>query len=116
MFARESGRRLSVTTKSDLVLRDLDLLKTIARANVFHVNMTITTLDEKLARQLEPRAPRPALRLAAVRKLAKAGIGVGVFANPVMPLLTDSEESLDALAGAAKSRRRNFLCAADRSS
>ncbi len=101
VFAGERGRRLSVTTKSDLIVRDIDLLREIARANVFHANLTITTLDEELARLLEPRAPRPALRLGAVRSLAAAGIRVNVFPNPIMPLLTDSEESLDALAAAA---------------
>lgn len=109
VFAREKGRKLGITTKSDLVARDLDLLQTIARANVVHVHMTITTVDEKLARLLEPRAPRPSLRLQTVRKLAAAGIQVGVFANPVMPLVTDSEENLDAVAGAAKSAGATFM-------
>ena len=109
VFAREKGRRLGITTKSDLVARDLDLLQAIGRANIVHVHMTITTVDEKLARLLEPRAPRPALRLAAVRKIAAAGIQVGVFANPVMPLVTDSEENLDAVAGAAKAAGATFM-------
>ncbi len=104
VFAKGSGRRLSLTTKSDLILRDLDLLREIARANVFHVNITITPLDEELARRLEVRAPRPELRLETVRRLADAGLGVGVFANPVMPLLTDSESNLDAVAAAAAIR------------
>src|SRR5204863_6972276 len=73
----------------------------IARGNVLDINITITTLDTELARMLEPRAPRPDLRLAAVRKLSAAGICAGVFPNPVMPLITDREESLDALAHAA---------------
>jgi len=102
VFARERGRRVSITTKSDLVTRDLDLHREIARANILDINVTITTLDTELARMLEPRAPRPDLRLAAVEKLAEAGIAVGVFPNPVMPLITDSEESLDALASAAR--------------
>jgi DNA repair photolyase len=102
VFAGERGRRLSVTTKSDLIVRDIDLLREIARANVFHANVTITTLDEELARLLEPRAPRPDLRLGAVRALTGAGIVVNVFPNPIMPLLTDSEESLDVLAAAAR--------------
>ena len=101
VFARQSGWHLSITTKSDLIARDLPLLTAVARANVLDVNITITTLDEALARLLEPRAPRPRLRLATVRKLAKAGICVGVFPNPIMPLITDREESLDALARAA---------------
>ena len=102
VFARERGRHLSITTKSDLVTRDVELLREIARANVLAVNLTITTLDEKLARLLEPRAPRPELRLEAVRKLSHAGIAVCVFANPVMPLLTDGERELDRLARAAR--------------
>ena len=102
VFAAERGRRMSITTKSDLVTRDLDLHREIARANILDINVTITTLDTELARMLEPRAPRPDLRLAAVEKLAEAGIAVGVFPNPVMPLITDSEEGLDALASAAR--------------
>ena len=102
VFARERGRRLTITTKSDLVARDVDLLRQIARANIVGVNMTVTTLDEKLARGLEPRAPRPELRLQAVRKLSAAGICVAVFPNPIMPGLTDSERALDQVARAAR--------------
>jgi len=102
VFAAEKGRRLSITTKSDLVTRDLDLLREVARRNVLSVNITITTLNRRLARLMEPRAPRPDLRLAAVRALAAAGVPAGVFPNPVMPMITDSEQSLDALASAAR--------------
>ena len=102
VFAGEIGRYLGITTKSDLVVRDLELLREIARQNVLGVNLTITTLDEKLARQLEPRAPRPALRLEAVEKLSRAGIRTAVFPNPIMPGLTDSDRSLDRLAKAAR--------------
>ena len=102
VFAKESGRYLGITTKSDLVVRDVELLREIARRNVLGVHMTITTLDEKLARMLEPRAPRPELRLAAAEKLAKAGIRTAVFPNPIMPGLTDGERQLDRLAKAAR--------------
>src|SRR5579871_3780373 len=102
VFARERGRFLGITTKSDLVLRDIELLKEVARANVLSINLTITTLNEKLARMLEPRAPRPELRLEAVRQLSRAGICVSVFPNPIMPGLTDSERQLDRLAKAAR--------------
>ena len=100
-FASEKGRRLSITTKSCLIERDVELLRKVARSNVLSVNMTVTTLDESLARALEPRAPRPSLRIRTVAALADAGIQVGVFANPVLPLITDSRASLDALAAAA---------------
>jgi DNA repair photolyase len=102
IFAQEKGRRVSITTKSDLVTRDLELLAEVARRNVLSINMTITTVNRKLARMMEPRAPRPDLRLAAVHKLSESGLCVGVFPNPIMPMITDSEESLDALAGAAR--------------
>jgi DNA repair photolyase len=102
VFARERGWHLGIITKSDLIARDLDLLREIARANVFHVHITITTLDEKLARLLEPRAPRPDLRLETVRKLSEAGLMVGVNPNPIMPGITDSERHLDRLAKACR--------------
>jgi DNA repair photolyase len=102
VFAREQGRYLSITTKSDLIGRDLELLSEIGRRNVLDINITITTLDAGLARLLEPRAPRPDLRLETVRKLSAAGLCVGVFPNPVMPWITDSEQRLDRLAKAAR--------------
>jgi DNA repair photolyase len=69
---------------------------------VVAVNITVTTLNRRLARLMEPRAPRPDLRLGAVRTLAEAGVAAGVFPNPILPMITDSEESLDALAAAAR--------------
>jgi DNA repair photolyase len=101
VLASEHGRRLSLTSKSDLIRRDVDLLAAIGRRNRLCVNITITTMDETLARLLEPLAPRPVLRLAAVEALAQKGIAVGVFPNPVLPGLTDSPENLDGVAAAA---------------
>ena len=112
VFAGESGLDMGITTKSDLVGRDVDLLARIARKNAVQVNLTITTLDEALARLLEPRAPRPALRLGAVRKLSEAGIRVSVLAHPVMPLINDSEASLDRVCeAAAKNGATSFSAA-----
>ncbi len=102
VFARQRGRSLSITTKSDLVARDVDVLREVARGNVVHVNVTVTTLDAGLARKLEPRAPRPQLRLRAVQTLAAAGLSVGVFLNPILPGITDSIPNLDGVAAAAK--------------
>ena len=73
VFAGERGRRLSITTKSDLVTRDIDLHREIARGNVLDINVTITTLDTELARMLEPRAPRPDLRLARGAQAFRGG-------------------------------------------
>jgi DNA repair photolyase len=102
VFARQRGWHLGLITKSDLIVRDLDLLSEIAAANVLNIHITITTLDAGLARLLEPRAPRPDLRLEAVRKVAEAGIAVGVNPNPIMPGITDGERALDALAKASR--------------
>jgi len=101
VLARESGLDFGITTKSDLVARDCELLAAAARRNIVGVHLTITTLDAELARAIEPRAPQPDLRLGAVKKLADAGIRVAVLAHPIMPLINDSEESLDALCKAA---------------
>jgi len=109
VFARRSGLTLSITTKSDLVTRDIPLLREIAKHNSVSVNMTITTLDTSLARLLEPRAPRPELRLKAVQAIAGAGIPVGVFPNPIMPLITDQPERLDRLAKAARDRGATYF-------
>ena len=109
IFAEQSGMALSITTKSDLVTRDIPLLKEIAKRNSVSVNMTITTLDTSLARLLEPRAPGPELRLKAVQAIAEAGIPVGVFPNPIMPLITDQPERLDRLAKAARDRGATYF-------
>ncbi|MBI2815885.1 MAG: radical SAM protein [Acidobacteria bacterium] len=95
------GLRVSITTKSDLVTRDRDLLKDINQRNHLQVNITVTTMNAELARCLEVRAPRPDLRIGAAAELARAGIPVGVFAMPVVPAITDSPKSLDAVARAA---------------
>lgn len=109
VFAKGRGRRLSITTKSDLVVRDIELLQRVAATNEISVNMTITTVDRELARMLEPRAPRPDLRLRAVRSLADAGIRVGVFPNPILPMITDSERRLDGLAAAAAANGATYF-------
>ncbi|MGH9493711.1 MAG: radical SAM protein, partial [Candidatus Sulfotelmatobacter sp.] len=96
-FARHRGHELGIVTKSNLVVRDLELLQQVARANKLSVHVTITTLNTDLARILEPRAPRPDLRLDAVRVLAKAGIRVGLSCSPVVPGITDAPKALEAL-------------------
>lgn len=103
VFATTSGRKLWITTKSDLPVRDLDLLTHVARRNILYLNFTITTLDPDLARGLEPKAPRPDLRLATLQSLTNAGIRCGVIASPVLPGINDDDASLLALARSAKS-------------
>ena len=102
VFTAERGRRFGLITKSDLVTRDIELLKAIAENNHIHVTLTITTTDEALARSVEPHAPRPDLRFAALRKLAEAGLQPGISIAPLLPLINDSEASIDDVARAAK--------------
>jgi len=96
------GVRLCVTTKSDLVARDAELLASISRHNQLQVSLTVTTMDASLARLTEPLAPRPDLRIAAVKVLRESGVPAGVTASPVLPCLTDSRSNLLAVARAAK--------------
>jgi DNA repair photolyase len=111
VLARGNGRGVSITTKSDLVMRDIDILQQLKLHNSITINMTVTTLDAKLARIMEPRAPRPDLRINAVAALAQAGIPVGVFASPVLPLINDSERALSAVAKAAKDAGAGYFAA-----
>lgn len=103
------GITLFITTKSDLVARDADQFLAIGRQNDVRVTVSVTTSDAKLARQTEPFAPRPDLRLQAVHNLATAGVSVGVIASPVLPLLTDSRAHLQSVASAAKAAGANFF-------
>src|SRR6202451_207197 len=100
-FSRHSGFALGIVTKSNLVVRDIDLLREVSRENRLTVYITVTTLNVELARILEPRAPRPDLRIEAVRQLSEAGIDVGVSCCPVLPGITDSPADLEAVVRAA---------------
>ena len=102
-FARHRGFELGIVTKSNLIVRDLDLLREISRNNALSIHITVTTLNVDLARILEPRAPRPDLRIEAVRELSKGGINVGVSCSPVLPGITDSPADLEALVREAAS-------------
>jgi DNA repair photolyase len=101
-MAERKGLRLEITTKSNQVVRDIDLLLRISERSSLTINISITTMRTRLARLLEPRAPRPDLRMDAVRQLRAAGIAAGVFAMPIIPGLTDREEDLDAIARGAR--------------
>lgn len=82
---------LTITTKSDRVTRDIDLLADMARDKLVFICVSVTTLDGDTHRKLEPRAPRPAKRLEAIRKLSEAGIPTHVNVAPVIPAITDHE-------------------------
>jgi len=100
-MAEREGLDLVITTKSDQIVRDIDVLTRIHARSSLAINITITTPRPRLARMLEPRAPRPDLRFGAVRKLREAGLHTGVFVMPILPGLTDRESDLEMLARSA---------------
>ncbi|MEQ1509422.1 MAG: PA0069 family radical SAM protein [Sphingopyxis sp.] len=87
----ECGHPLLITTKSDRIVRDIDLLADMARRRLVQVTISVTSLDNAMARTLEPRAPRPAKRLGAIAALARAGIPTQVNVAPIIPAITDHE-------------------------
>ena len=97
-----AGHPVGIVTKSTLILRDLDILKRMANRGLVKVALSVTTLDGKLARVMEPRAATPQRRLAALKELAAAGIPASVMVAPVIPAINDAEieRILDAAAEA----------------
>src|SRR3984893_2012086 len=85
------GHPVGIVTKSALILRDLDILARMAERNLVKVALSVTTLDPKLARLMEPRAATPARRLEALRQLADAGVPTAVMVAPGIPAINDSE-------------------------
>jgi len=85
------GHPVTIVTKGAGVLRDLDILSRLAQRNLVHVCLSVTTLDLKLARVMEPRAASPLRRLAVITELARSGVPVGVLAAPMIPGLNDAE-------------------------
>jgi len=96
----ECHHPVSIVTKNALVLRDLDLLAPMAARGLASVTLSVTTLDNRLAARMEPRASAPHTRLKAIRGLAEAGVPVGVLVAPVIPMITDHE--LEAILDAAR--------------
>jgi DNA repair photolyase len=101
VFEEVEGLSLWITTKSPLILRDLELLERLDRRHSIEVHVTITTVDSALARRIEVQAPDPKARLHTVERLAEAGIGVRVNCMPLMPGINDDEEVLGPLFEAA---------------
>jgi DNA repair photolyase len=96
----ECRHPVSIVTKNALVLRDLDLLAPMAERGLVSVHLSVTTLDNRLAAKMEPRASAPHSRLKAIRALSEAGVPTGVLVAPVIPMITDRE--LEAILEAAR--------------
>lgn len=86
-----TGHPVGIVTKSALVLRDVDILSRMAARGLAKVAISVTTLDRRIARAMEPRANTPPKRLDAIRDLSEAGVPVAVMVAPIVPGLTDSE-------------------------
>ena len=106
----ECRHPLFITTKSDRILRDLDLLTRLARDRLVAVMLSVTTLDPKVARTLEPRAAHPLRRVDAIRQLAEAGVPVVASVSPIIPAITDHEiEAIVARVASAGARDATFI-------
>jgi DNA repair photolyase len=110
-LAKHAGLEIGIVTKSNLVTRDAEILRQVGEHNRIFVNVTVTTVDAELARKLEPRAPRPDLRLEAVRQLNLAGVDAGVICAPVLPEITDRTGDLEALVRAASEAGAKYIFA-----
>jgi DNA repair photolyase len=108
-LARHGGLDLGIVTKSNLILRDVEVLKEVSARNRLSVSITITTLNADLARILEPRAPRPDLRVETVRRLNEAGITTGVACAPVLPGITDGPRQLEGIVRATAEARGKHI-------
>jgi DNA repair photolyase len=106
---RDFRNPVSITTKSPMVLRDLDVLVDIARYADLTVHFTVTTMDESLWRKIEPTTSKPTKRLAAIRTLRVHGIRTGVFLSPVLPGLTDDDSHLEAVVASAAEHGAQFV-------
>ncbi len=102
----ECGHPCTIITKNALIERDLDILKPMASANLVHAFVSVTSLDNRLASTLEPRASAPHRRLAAVANLNAAGVACGVMVAPIIPMVTDCwiEQILEKAAAAGATR------------
>ena len=106
------GHPVGIVTKSALVVRDIDILSRMAERGLAKVALSVTTLDRKLARTMEPRAATPTKRLEAIRQLTDAGIPTSVMVAPIIPALNDQEIERILDAARAGRRARGGLCAA----
>lgn len=94
---KKYGFGVSIDTKSDLVLRDIDILKEINKVNDVIVKITITTPHDELSKKIEPYAPLSSMRFRAIKELTDNGIFAGIMMNPVLPFVTDKEEDIKKL-------------------
>lgn len=103
------GFGTAVATKSDLITRDIDILSSIRRTMPVICKLTVTTCDDALAAKIEPYAPSPSRRLAALGELSKAGLFAGVLMMPILPFLEDSADNICAVVDCAADAGARFV-------
>jgi DNA repair photolyase len=103
------GYPVHVITKSDLVVRDLDLLEEIHRKTLAAVTFTVTTTDDELARRLEPSAPVSSQRLAALRAVRRKGLPAGITLMPVLPFIEDTIENIRRIVSLAAAAGASYI-------
>ena len=108
-LARCDGLNVGIITKSPLIARDVDVLRRIQQRSDLEVHISLMTVDATLIKQVEDRSPMPAVRLRALRRLADAGIHVGLIVAPVLPGITDDVPHLQALFQAAREAGARFV-------
>ena len=106
---RDHGNPLSILTKSTLILRDADLLADLAKVAPVRVAFSVGTLDEEVWRLAEPGTPKPIKRIEVMGRLVDAGVPAGIMLAPVMPGLSDSDESIEGVVKAAAEHGAHFL-------
>ncbi len=103
------GYGVSIDTKSDLILRDIDLLKEISKKNNVIVKVTITTPSDSLSKVIEPNVCTSSKRFNVIKKLSDNGVFVGIMLNPVLPFITDNEEDIKNLVKLAYENGARFI-------
>lgn len=103
------GFGVAIATKSDLILRDIDILQEISKHSPVLVKITITTADDELCQKIEPRAAFSSQRFEAIRRLSEAGINTCILLMPVLPFIEDTEENIREIIELARESRARFI-------
>ena len=107
----EHGNPIDIATKSNLILRDLDLIREISEKTFLNVTITVTTTEPVLARKLEPNAPSTEERLRVVKTLSQSGVNVGVTLIPIIPYLTDKPDQIEGVVETSMNAGANYVIA-----
>jgi DNA repair photolyase len=106
---RDAANPVSITTKSVMIRRDIDILSELAQIAKVRVNFSVGSLDDRVWQKTEPGTPRPIRRMEAMQALVEAGIPAGVLMAPIIPVLSDSTESMETVVKAAAEHKAQFL-------